>query len=124
MSRSDCVERISCPVRALGDAQECVSAVPAIPSKIARPGPDGRLPRTIFERHSETAQTVHPPPETQVEVRLFFDIANWIIRAILQLGLFWVSVSVCARILGHVATCPYGMGTRLPYPLDSRLRDC
>jgi|GEM_PF-5745618 len=80
MSRSDYVWRISCTVRALGDSQECVSAVPAIPAKIARPGPDGRLPRTIFERHSETAQTVHPPPETQVEARLFFDTVNIVVN--------------------------------------------
>jgi hypothetical protein len=35
MSRFDCVWRISCPVRALGSTQECVSAVPAIPAKTA-----------------------------------------------------------------------------------------
>ena len=35
MSRSNCVARISCPVRALGSTQECVSAAPAIPAKTA-----------------------------------------------------------------------------------------
>jgi|GEM_PF-4902007 len=35
MSRFDYVWRISCPVRALGLAQECVSAAPAIPAKTA-----------------------------------------------------------------------------------------
>ncbi len=35
MSRLDCVQRISCPVRALGSTQECVSAAPAIPAKTA-----------------------------------------------------------------------------------------
>ncbi len=35
MSRSDCVQRISCPVRALVNNQECVSAAPAIPAKTA-----------------------------------------------------------------------------------------
>ncbi len=35
MSRLDCVWRISCPVRALVNSQECVSAVPAIPAKTA-----------------------------------------------------------------------------------------
>jgi hypothetical protein len=35
MSWFDCVWRISCPVRALGPTQECVSAVPAIPAKTA-----------------------------------------------------------------------------------------
>jgi hypothetical protein len=49
MSRSNCVQRISCPVRDSGFfTWECVSKAPAIHAK-------KRLPRTIFEGHSETA---------------------------------------------------------------------
>ncbi|GEM_PF-5473586 len=43
-----------------------------------RPFPRKRRPWTIFERHSETAQAVHPSIEAQVEVRSFFDILYFV----------------------------------------------
>ena len=76
MSRSDCVWRISCPVRALRLIAPGVRVSGAGHSREnGDPGQslkDTARPHRPFIRHRKT----------QVEVRLFFDIANCIIRAI------------------------------------------